>query len=100
MEEGDDLVAEVSLDGDHPVLGGPADSAFDLEGLAECGEVIVRAFETLDEGDLLACALAAVYADYELLLVRGERLNLLLSGCLLLKELFICRIYQHCLQCG
>ena len=68
FQNGDDSVAEVSLDGDFSVFYTTTYSAFDLQCASQISEVIRCADEAGHKGDLLSCATFSVDCDDEVLL--------------------------------
>ena len=73
MEQAHDFVAQVTLDGNLSVLCGSADAALDLQGLAECLEVLVGPGEAGDQRNLLPAAVPAVQGYDQTLPVGRKR---------------------------
>ena len=90
-KEFSNLVPEISLNRDLPVLGRAAYSALDLQSPAEFLQIVLAALEACDQGDLLSGPAPAVNGDPEML---GGRCKSLLDSLLrlLLSEIRICRI--------
>ena len=67
-----DLVPEISLNRDFPVLGSAAYAALDLEGPAEFLQILLTALEACDKGNLLSGPAPAVNGDPEMLAGRWK----------------------------
>ncbi len=83
-EQGNDLVAQIALDGNLTVFCRSPDAAFHLQGLPQGSQILLGAHETGYQGNLLSTPVPPVNADTQALLLRGERLLLLflLTGCI------------------